>query len=165
MPVADHTASNIRATRRSGVLLRMGVRAGVLAKGLEPNLTLSRAGAAPQKVLGEMQIQQGVEPGGRTAAGGSRPALAQPGWKQSCCCTLRRHCERCAGRAALRGGFPTAFALPTDNLQAEKEVDENTGDGKCQPSRKEIPFRFSSKKPPMFSTLKLTWKPFPKHGI
>lgn len=45
-----------------------------------------------------------------------------------------------------------------DNLQAGKEVDENMGDGKGQPSLKEIPFHFSSRKTRL-SALKVILKP------
>lgn len=42
--------------------------------------------------------------------------------------------------------FSAALSLSRNNLQAGKEVDENTGDGKGQPSRKEIPFHFQQQK-------------------
>ena len=54
--------------------------------------------------------------------------------------------------------FSAAFALSVDNLQAGKEADENTGDGKGQSSCKEFPFHFSSRKT-CLSTLKLILKP------
>lgn len=105
-----------------------------------------------------MQILQDVKPGGREAVGSSQPALARFGWKQSCYRTLRRQHKRRAGRAAVRGVFLQLSLPSVDNLQAGEEVDENTGDGKGQPSCKEIPFHFSSRKT-CLSALKLILKP------
>lgn len=116
------------------------------------------AGAASQKVLGKRQDSTGCQ-GRRVSSCGQQPARIGTAGLEA---KLQRVCEACSHTWALSAIFP----LSTDDLQAGKDVDENTEDGKGQPTLKEIAFHSTpavAKHVCLLFSSYWNLQPFPKH--